>query len=180
MSSSEFVCGIDPGKTGGYGIFELQTEKLAYAAKFNFDKPELLHADLVRFGVTEILIERAQAAKGDRGQFEYGRAFGKAEAACLISGAKLFYCAPVWWKSRLSISTDKAKAYHEAVRRWPSLEFYAPPGPRGGLDEVHGVAEGCLIGSCLLSQKLYGELTKNNAARVKPKRRRPSFSWKGD
>lgn len=180
MSSSKFIAGIDPGKTGGYGIFELFSRKLVYAAKFDFDRPELLHADLIRFGVSEVLIERAQAAKGDRGQFEYGRAFGRAEAAVRVTRAELMYCSPVWWKSRLSISTDKSEAYHEAVRRWPVLEFYAPPGPRGGLDEVHGVAEGCLIGSCLLSQKLYGELTKNNAARVKPKRRKPSFAWKGD
>jgi len=177
---STFICGIDPGKTGGYGIFNLGTGELAFAAALNFDRPQDLAFDLSRFNVSEILIERAQAAAGDAGQFEYGRSFGRTEAACLCHGARVLYCAPVWWKARLSVSTDKAEAYRRAVARWPGLAKWAPPGPRGGLDKVHGIAEGCLIGSVLLSEKLYGELTKNNAARAKPKRRKPSFAWNGD
>lgn len=176
---STFICGFDPGKTGGYGIFDLKNSELAFAAPFNFERPQDFLFDLSRFNVTEILMERAQAASGDAGQFEYGRAFGRAEGAALSSGAAVLYCAPVWWKSRLSVPVDKGRAYDMAVKRWPDLKRWAPPGPRGGLDKVHGVAEGCLIGSCLLSEKLYGELTKNNAARVKPKRRKPAFSWQG-
>lgn len=179
--ASTFVCGIDPGKTGGYGIFELFSGELIFAAGFNFERPQDLLFDLSRYSVSEIVIERAQAAKGDAGQFEYGRAFGRAEGAALCSGAEVLYCSPVWWKSRLSVSTDKGEAYALAVRKWPELKRWAPPGPRGGLDKVHGIAEGCLIGSTLLSQKLFDELTKNNAARVnKPKRRKPSFNWQGD
>jgi hypothetical protein len=179
--SSTHICGLDPGKTGGYGIFNLFRRELVFAAPFNFDRPQDLLFDLYRYNVSEILIERAQAARGDAGQFEYGRAFGRAEGAALCSDAKVLYCAPVWWKSRLSISTDKAEAYAEAMRRWPNLRRWAAPGPRGGLDKVHGMAEGCLIGSILMSEKLRAELEKNNAARVaKPKRRKPLFNWKGD
>lgn len=180
MPSSEFVMGCDPGKTGGYGIFNLHSEELVFAAPLDFDRPQDLLFDLSRFNVTEILIERAQAAPGDAGQFEYGRSFGRTEGACLCSGARVLYCAPVWWKARLSVSTDKTEAYNRAMTRWPGLAKWAKPGPRGGLDRVHGIAEGCLIGSVLLSAKLYAELTKNNAARAKPKRRKPSFTWNGD
>jgi hypothetical protein len=178
--ASTFVCGFDPGKTGGYGIFNLDREELAFAAPFNFERPQDFLFDLSRFNVTEILFERAQAAPGDAGQFEYGRSFGRAEAAALCHGARVLYCSPVWWKSRLSVPVSKTGAYHMAVKRWPRLAEWVPPGPRGGLDAVHGTAEGCLIGSTLLSEKLYAELTKNNAARVKPKRRKPSFQWDGD
>jgi hypothetical protein len=177
---STFICGIDPGKTGGYGIFNLDREELVFAAALNFDRPQDLAFDLSRFDVSEILIERAQAAAGDAGQFEYGRSFGRTEGACLCSGAQVLYCAPVWWKARLSVSTDKTEAYNRAMRLWPALAKWAPAGPRGGLDKVHGIAEGCLIGSVLLSAKLYAEVTKNNAARAKPKRRKPSFTWNGD
>lgn len=181
--SSEYVAGIDPGKTGGFGIFELGTGNLVSAGPLIFDNPLDLYDRLSKFDVTEILIERAQAAKGDAGQFEYGRSFGRTEAAAMLTGAQVHYCSPVWWKSRLNITTDKEQAYREACRRWPSLEWFAPPGPRGGLDKVHGVAEGCLIGSCLLSKKLYAEIGKNNAARIaksERRKRKPRFDWRGD
>lgn len=178
------VCGIDPGKTGGYAIFRSMGD-LVTAGPLEFDKPENLYNDLTRFAVREIVIERAQAAAGDAGQFEYGRSFGRTEAACLISGARVWYCAPQWWKARLSVSTDKAKAYAQAIEEFPALEFFAPPGPRGGLDKVHGIAEAALLGSILTARRasLYAELTKNNAARTAKAGRRknkPRYDWRGD
>jgi hypothetical protein len=135
----------------------------------------------MQWGVSEVLLERAQAAKGDAHQFEYGRSFGRTETACFLTGADIYYCGPQWWKSRLNVSTDKTKSYAQAVKKWPALEFLAPAGERGGLQEVHGAAEACLIGSILLSERLFAELTKNNAARVKRQgRRKPVFDWRGD
>lgn len=175
-----FVCGVDPGKTGGYAIFDL-SGKFVTCGPFEFGKPRKFYDALVKHDVSEILFERAQAAKGDAGQFEYGRAFGQAEAVgLLVCGPdRVFYCAPQWWKARLNVSTDKSDAYHAAVRRWPALGFLAPPGPRGGLDAVHGQAEAALIGSILTSQKLYDELTKNNLARVKrAKKPKVRYDWR--
>lgn len=173
------VCGIDPGKTGGYGIFNSITGALLSAGPLKFDDPKDLFDSLERWNVIEILLERAQAAPGDANGFEYGRSFGRTEAACFMSGAKIYYCGAAWWKARLNVPTDKTRAYGMALKRWPALEFFAPPGPRGGLDAVHGTAEACLIGSILCDDTLMAELVKNNAARVKPKRRKPRYDWPG-
>lgn len=176
------VCGCDPGKTGGWAIFE-PSGNFVTCGPFEFSKPENFYRALVKYRVTEVLFERAQAAKGDAGQFEYGRAFGQFEAiALLVCGlGAVHYCAPQWWKARLNVSTDKAQAYAMAVRLWPEFAFLAPPGPRGGLDLVHGQAEAALIGSILANPKLRSELLKNNLARVaRAKKPKVRYDWRAD
>lgn len=178
--SRKCVMGIDPGKTGGFGIFDMATGDFVSAGPLVFGDARKLYDKIVQYDVAEVLFERAQAARGDAGQFEYGRSFGQSEGAAMVAGAKLYYCAPQWWKARLNVSTDKARSYAKAVSLWPELEWLAPPGARGGLGEVHGIAEACLIGSVLTSERLFRELVKNNDARIKKStRRKPRFDWKG-
>jgi hypothetical protein len=123
--------------------------------------------------VEDVLLERAQSAPGDAHAFEYGRGFGRTEAAVELAGCRRLYCAPSWWKGKLSCPVNKTRAYQLAEKLFPDLAFFADNGPRGGLDT--GTAEAVLIGSILLRPALVAQLEKNNAARAKPKRRRVEF-----
>jgi hypothetical protein len=123
--------------------------------------------------VEDVLLERAQSAPGDAHAFEYGRGFGRTEAAVELAGCRRLYCAPSWWKGKLSCPVNKTRAYQLAEKLFPDLAFFADNGPRGGLDT--GTAEAVLIGSILLRPALVAKLEKNNAARAKPKRRRVEF-----
>lgn len=121
----------------------------------------------------DTLIERAQSAQGDSGVFEYGRTFGRTEAAVVLAGCSIWYCAPAWWKGKLGCPVDKKRAYALAFETFPELPFFANNGPRGGLDT--GTAEAALIGSVMAKPHLRAQVEKNNAARVKPKRRRVRY-----
>lgn len=174
------VAGIDPGKTGGVAVFV--DNKLRWAEPLQFDRPGRLYDTLTKYEVEAVIIERAQAAKGQANQFEYGRGFGRTEAAAMMSGAEVRYVAPQWWKARLNVPVDKREAYHLACQLFPTLYFLAPPGPQGGLDLVHGVAEAALIGSILCDDRLSAESDKNNDARLRKAERRrskPKFTWRG-
>jgi hypothetical protein len=166
---SELVAGIDPGKKGGWAVFDLSSGELIRAGRLWFDNPEAIYDNLK--GCSEILIERAQAApaQGISTAFEYGRGFGRAETAAIMTGADIYYCGPAWWKGKLAISSDKTKATEKALRLIPGLRQFM------GSDGDDGVAEAALIGSVLLSKKLYGELLANNEKRVKPKKKKTSF-----
>lgn len=171
--------GIDPGKTGGVAVFI--NDRLRWAEPLIYDNPGRLFDTLTKWEVTEIVLERAQGAAGQANQFEYGRAFGRTEAACLMSGAKIHYVAPVWWKARLSVPKEKDRAYEIACEAFPELAWFAPPGERGGLDKVHGMAEAALMGSLLRDGALTQELVKNNNARLQRaerKKSKPKFVWR--
>lgn len=169
--SSDFVAGVDPGKTGGWGIVEISKRRLVDGGPLNFDGCDAQLFDaLQRWGVEDVLLERAQAAKGDAGQFEYGRSFGRTESAITLAGSRILYCAPSWWKGKVGCPVDKKGAYALAEKLFPNLAFFANNGPRGGLDT--GTAEGVLLAYVLARPSLRAEVEKNNAARVKRKRRR--------
>jgi hypothetical protein len=121
-------------------------------------------------GVRDVLLERAQAASGDAGQIEYGRSFGRTESAVELAGARRWYVAPAWWKGKIGCPVDKAKAYRFAEEIFPELEWIAENGPRGGLDT--GTAEAALIAYVMARPSLRAEVEKNNAARLKAKRRK--------
>lgn len=160
------VAGIDPGKAGGWAVFDADNSRLIKAGRLNFDNPKSLFDEL--WDVNEILIERAQGAAGQAHQFEYGRGFGRTEAACMMTGAKIYYCAASWWKAKLSIPADKNAAVEKALRLFPAAKEFV-------LKKADdGVAEAILIASTLLDDALVSDLKKNNLARVsrmKPKKR---------
>lgn len=124
---------------------------------------------LQRWGVEDVLLERAQAASGDAGQFEYGRGFGRTETAVELSGAVRWYVSPSWWKGRIGCPVDKKGAVALAERIFPDLPLFANNGPRGGKDS--GTAEAALIAYVMARPSLRAEVEKNNAARLKAKRR---------
>ena len=165
------VCGIDPGKGGGFAIFNY-VGTLIIAGPLDFDKPNLLTEVLIDFGVREILIERAQAApkQGISTAFEYGRAFGRTEAACMAAPkADIYYCAPAWWKGKLAVPADKSLAQEKALKKVPYLEKFVT------LQKHNGIAEAALMAQVLLDDRLFQELVANNKIREKPKKKRPSF-----
>ena len=163
--------GVDPGKTGGWAIVDIKGRRLVAGGPLNFDgcDRELFEA-LQVWGVEDVLLERAQAAAGDAGQFEYGRSFGRTETAVQLAGATRWYVAPSWWKGKLGCPVDKKGAYALAERIFPDLGLIAHNGPRGGLDT--GTAEAALIAHVMARPSLRAEVEKNNAARLKAKRRK--------
>jgi len=155
--------GIDPGKTGGIAIFE--GEHLTYGRRLDTVTPQGLYHILT--GCTEIVIERAQATRqmGASNSFEYGRSFGLQETVANLTGAKIFYVAPQWWKGRLNIPTDKKRATQIALKGIPNLEQFIKA------EADHGIAEAALMATLLLSEKYYQELVLNNSKREQPKKR---------
>lgn len=165
----KLVAGIDPGKEGGWAVYDCLSAKLIEAGRIKFDKPDLLARALD--GCEEILIERAQASNqmGSSSSFEYGRSFGRIESIAMMTGANIYYCASSWWKGKLAVPVDKKEAVELALRRVPGLSLYVK------LASDDGVAEAALIGRILLNDKLFAELAINNAKRSKPKKKRPVF-----
>lgn len=166
------VAGIDPGKKGGWAIFDRQGRKLIKAGPLLFDDPRELYFTF--YHVKAILIERAQAAPGQgvSTAFEYGRGFGRAEAAAMMTGAQILYVAPAWWKGKLAISADKKKAVAQALKIIPGLEEYVYKAKH------EGIAEAALIGSILTDRNLTEQVIANNSKREAAKTRkrtRPSF-----
>jgi hypothetical protein len=169
--ASNFVAGIDPGKTGGWAIVDIAGRRLVAGGPLNFEAYDLQLFDALNaWGVEDALIERAQAASGDAGQFEYGRSFGRTESAIVLASCNIWYVAPSWWKGKLGCPVDKKGAYALAERIFPNLSLFANNGPRGGLDT--GTAEGALIAHVMARPSLRAEVEKNNAARIKSKRRK--------
>lgn len=161
------VAGIDPGKKGGWAVFDRPSGRLIKAGPLLFDDPGDLFDNLRNVRV--ILIERAQSARDQANQFEYGRGFGRTEAAAMMTGAVVHYTAPAWWKGQLGISTDKKQAMAKALAKIPGLDKYVY------LQKHEGIAEAALIGSILTVRKLADKVELNNERRLKPKRKRPSF-----
>jgi hypothetical protein len=174
MLSRLCVAGIDPGKSGGWAIVNITTRRMVDGGPLDFVNCDRRLFDALQvWEVEDVLLERAQAASGDQGQFEYGRGFGRTEAAVELAGCRRLYCAPSWWKGKLSCPVDKTDAYRLAAKLFPELALFANNGPRGGLDT--GTAEAVLIASVLIRSDLRAILETNNAARAKPKRRRVEF-----
>ena len=169
--SSNFVAGIDPGKSGGWAIVDIAGRCLVAGGPLDFENcdPALFEA-LQAWNVEDVLLERAQAASGDAGQFEYGRSFGRTESAVALAGCTRWYVAPSWWKGKLGCPVEKKGAYAMAERIFPNLSLFANNGPRGGLDT--GTAEAALIAHVMARPSLRAEVETNNAARIKSKRRR--------
>lgn len=162
-----YVGAIDPGKTGGWAVYDFETRRLEDAGPIIFDNPRELR--MMLDGCSKILIERSQGAKGQANQFEYGRSFGRTEAACIMTGAQILYCAASWWKAKLGVPVDKEGARQMALNRIPGLAEYVT------LKGQHGIAEAALLGQILLYDKFYSQLVANNEKRQKPKKKKPSF-----
>lgn len=172
--STEFVCGVDPGKGGGWAIIEIRKMQLVDGGPLDFDKCDRpLFEALKAWNSPDTLLERAQGAEGNSGQFEYGRSFGRTETAVALAGCSRFYVAPSWWKGKLGCPVDKKGAYALARKLMPEIDFFAHNGPRGGLDT--GTAEAALIAYVFARADLRAQVEKNNAARAKPKRRPVRF-----
>lgn len=172
--STEFVCGVDPGKTGGWAIIEVKRLRLVDGGPLDFDKCDAsLFQALQAWNRPDTLLERAQGAEGNAGVFEYGRSFGRTESAVGLAGCRRLYVAPSWWKGKLGCPVDKNRAYALCRRLLPDIDFFAHNGPRGGLDT--GTAEAALIAYVAARADLRAQVEKNNAARVKPKRRAVRF-----
>lgn len=163
------VGAIDPGKSGGWALYNRTDRDLLLAGRIIHDNPLIVTEAMA--GCRIILIERAQASNqmGKSSAFEYGRTFGRIECAAMATGATILYCAPVWWKSKLAVPTDKKAAVEKALKTIPGLDRFI------NLASDDGVAEAALIGQILIRRPLYEQLVKNNEARQKPKRKRPSF-----
>jgi hypothetical protein len=168
------VGAIDPGKTGGYAVFKDWEGWMLYrAGRVNFDDPEALQR--IFWDTDDLLIERAQASSqmGSSSAFEYGRSFGRIEAAIMTIPEKrrprIHYCAPAWWKGMLAVPTDKAKATKMALNTIKGLDKFVK------LKSDHGVAEAALMCLILMDPKLFTKLEVNNEKRTKPKTKRPSY-----
>lgn len=167
--SRTLIGAIDPGKKGGWAVFDRDTKELIGAGRLDVDRPYNLVTDMGDCRV--ILIERAQASSqmGVSSSFEYGRGFGRIETAAMMTQATIYYCAPAWWKGKLAVPVDKNKAIIVAIRRVPGLQEYIR------LKSDDGIAEAALMAGILLNKRLYSELKVNNAKRVAPKKKRPSY-----
>ena len=163
-----FVAGIDPGKSGGYAIWDRRSKKLITAGPLVFDEPDKLLRAFDYYTVQEILIERAQASSGQgvSTAMEYGRAFGRTEAACIISGADIYYVGPAWWKGKLNVSANKELAVARAHELIPNLGEFVT------LKKHDGIAEAAMIGMILTDKALTDAVMANNEKREKRKKRK--------
>lgn len=165
------IAAIDPGKSGGYAVYAERRGgwQLMTAARFRFDDLSPMAQALT--GCDHIVIERAQASSqmGISSAFEYGRAFGRAEAIAMSTGAKIYYMAPVWWKGKLGIPTDKAEAVAKILELEPDLKQYV----RYAADD--GVAEAGIMAHVLIRPRLFEELVKNNLIAREPKKKKTQY-----
>lgn len=163
------VAGIDPGKSGGWAVYDVDTAQLIEAGRIKHDDMGSLARALT--GCEEIVIERAQASNqmGVSSSFEYGRNFGRIEGVAFLSGAKVYYAHPAWWKGKLAVPADKELAIKLALKRTPGLSQFVK------LKSDDGVAEAALLGRVLLSDKLFSELKRNNDKRKTVKKKKVSY-----
>lgn len=160
---------IDPGKNGGFALFDTDTGKLVEAGRLQFDNPRYLYMKF--FECTEIIIEEVHGSsnQGQSQAFEFGRAHGRAEAAAMMTGADIYYVSPQWWKGKLAVSTDKKKATDKALKLIPGLNRFVK------LAKDDGAAEAALLGLFLIRPELRKEVTRLTDKRARPKKKRVSF-----
>lgn len=154
--------GIDPGGTGGFAVFD--RSGMIDGGPMKLDNLFRLERRLCNCDV--ILLERAQGAPGQANQFQYGRNFGLVEAVAILSRAEILYVSPVTWKSKLTVSTDKAKAVERARRLIPNVRDFMKS------DADHGTAEAALIAYFLGTDGARDFLDAKSAERTKRKARK--------
>lgn len=155
--------GIDPGESGAVALLHgsklivydmpLRSEKRRGKVVTEIDTGELLRrlylcaagafdepAPCVRAYLEQV---GGMPRQGGAAAFQFGRAYGQVEAACIAAGFSPVYVPPAKWQAdaRL-IGKDKAAACALAASVWPEHAhlFY---GPRGGLRD--GAADAALI-----------------------------------
>lgn len=160
---------IDPGKNGGWALFDSDTGELVEAGRLVFDHPRYLYMKF--FECVEVVIEEVHGSsnQGQSQAFEFGRAHGRAEAAAMMTGATIYYVSPQWWKPKLAVSTDKEKATQKALKLIPGLKRFVK------LKSDDGVAEAALIGLCLIKPELRKEVLRLADKKARPKKKKPSF-----
>ena len=162
--------GIDPGKAGGWALLD-DSGYCVEAAPMNL-------ADLRNFasavGQADVIgLERAQAAKDQGHQFEYGRGFGRLEGVIMaIKGENgllgINYLAPAFWKARMGCPADKFGAVKLARRLMPELFIY-----ENRLGNVpDGIAEAALMARCVMDDWTVKKVAANREKRAQLKSRK--------
>ena len=157
--------GVDPGKKGAWAIVN-DNGLLMDAASLDLD-------DLSGFAnaigrVSTVGLERAQPAKDQGHQFEYGRGFGRLEGVLFMAGVRVLLIGPAFWKSRMGVTFDKKETVQAALRIMPELSRYRN---RAG-NVPDGIAEAALIARALTVQGFVEDLATNAASRARAKARK--------
>lgn len=116
---SKFIVGIDPGKSGGWSLFNFET-KLVTADKLPIAGKELDIRRLIaklgeltnyKFDTIIAIIEEVHAMpkQGVSSMFTFGKGFGKLIGMFEAVGAKIQYVRPSTWKKKVLFDTKKDK-----------------------------------------------------------------------
>jgi hypothetical protein len=155
--ATKYFIGVDPGKTGGWGIVGTDGSPVA-AAPLPYQEKLLDWQQLTRqwaraleltgaFGTEGALHVCAEhpivrSGESDTGHFNSGVNFGLIRAAAQTVGARLTTPQPHIWKSKMRLGKDKALSMRLCDELFPSM-YDTIRGPRGGA--LDGVAEAILI-----------------------------------
>lgn len=159
--------GIDPGESGAIALLHgssltvydmpLRSEKRRGKVVTEIDTPVLcaMLNEIDPPAVVYLEQVGGMPRQGGAAAFQFGRAYGQVEAACVAAGFSPVYVPPAKWQGHWRlIGADKATACALAALNWPQLtnSFY---GPRGGLRD--GRADAALIAA-------YGRRTESQYA----------------
>jgi len=149
------VIGIDPGLSGGMGVYDVAADKLVEVRALptiieqqgrykstSLDEEEFAHmigVSVEAFDVQLVLIEQVHSSPqmGVASAFKFGQGFGAVTMAAKIYAPRVEFVSPQRWKAKLMLSFDKAKSLEMARAKFGEEWF-----PK---KKHEGMAEAALI-----------------------------------
>lgn len=129
---TNFIVGIDPGKSGGWVILDSKSRVLDYGI-MPIVGGEICVSDLAdtlkRYIINEILVVvekvHSMPKQGVKGVFTFGQGYGKLLGMCEALKIRYELVTPQTWKKLVLQSTkrDKDAAIQFAQRRYPEINL---------------------------------------------------------
>ena len=122
------ILGIDPGLSGGLGIYDGQIMFVADLPTFGTGTQRAVDcsalADIVRArGVTQAFVEAVHAMpkQGVSSSFQFGEALGAVRGVLGALSIPIHLVSPSRWKKTLGLTADKELCRRRAIELWPQL-----------------------------------------------------------
>jgi hypothetical protein len=122
------ILGIDPGLSGGLGIYDGRSMFVADLPTFGTGKQRAIDcttlANIVRAkGVTQAYVESVHAMpkQGVSSSFRFGEALGAVRGVLGALSIPVHLVTPQRWKKTLALTADKELSRRRAIELWPEL-----------------------------------------------------------